>query len=87
MATNKTIDFSSAFKSVISHYKWPYEELKEEREAVIKNIVLNERNSIAILPTGFGKNECYIIRPLVLDEVRQQIHHSLKFTSFIIMFT
>ena len=87
MATNETIDFSSAFKSVISRYKWPYEELKEEQEAVIKNIVLNERNSIAILPTGFGKSECYIIPPLVLDEVSQQIHHSLKFTSFIIMFT
>ena len=83
MATDKRIDFSAAFKNVISRYKWTYQELKEKQEAVIKNIVLNERNSIAIFPTGVGKSECYVIPPLVLDdrEVGAQLPTSTSYSA------
>jgi hypothetical protein len=42
--------------------------LKQEQVEVIWNI-LNKRDAMGILPTGFGKSMLYIIPPLILDIV------------------
>jgi superfamily II DNA helicase RecQ len=32
--------------------------------------VLERKDSMAVLPTGFGKSMCYVHLPLILDKVR-----------------
>jgi hypothetical protein len=42
-------------------------QLKSEQKEIIQN-VLEIKDSMAVLPTGFGKNMCYV--PPFLDKVR-----------------
>jgi superfamily II DNA or RNA helicase len=44
-------------------------QLKSEQKEIIQN-VLERKNSMAGLPTGFGKTMCYVLPPLILDKVR-----------------
>jgi ATP-dependent DNA helicase RecQ len=49
-------------------------QLKSEQKEIIQN-VLERKDSMAVLPTGFGKNMCYVLSlpPLILDKVRSYI--------------
>ena len=52
-------------------------QLKTEQKEIIQN-VLERKDSMAVLPTGFGKSMCYILPPpppppLILDKVRSYI--------------
>ena len=44
-------------------------QLKSEQKQIIQN-VLERKDSMAVLPTGFGKSMCYVSPPLILDKVR-----------------
>ena len=43
-------------------------QLKSEQKDRIQN-VLERKDSMAVLPTGFGKSMCYVLPPLILDKV------------------
>ena len=43
-------------------------QLKSEQKEIIQN-VLERKDSMAVLPMGFGKSMCYV-PPLILDKVR-----------------
>ena len=56
-------------------------QLKSEQKEIIQN-VLERKDSMAVLPTGFGKNMCYVLGEapsFILDKVRsynmQMISH------------
>jgi ATP-dependent DNA helicase RecQ len=44
-------------------------QLKSEQKEIIQN-VLERKDSMAVLPTGFGNSMCYVLSPLILDTVR-----------------
>jgi ATP-dependent DNA helicase RecQ len=44
-------------------------QLKSEQKEIIQN-VLERKDSMAVLPTGFGKSICYVLPPLILDKLR-----------------
>jgi ATP-dependent DNA helicase RecQ len=44
-------------------------QLKSEQKEIIQN-VLERKDSMAVLPTGFRKRMCYVLPPLILDKVR-----------------
>jgi ATP-dependent DNA helicase RecQ len=44
-------------------------QLKSEQKEIIQN-VLERKDSMAVLPTGFGKSMCYVLPPLIFDKVR-----------------
>jgi len=43
-------------------------DMKKEQYDIIK-LLLEKRNVIGILPTGFGKTLTFLLPPLILDEV------------------
>ena len=47
-------------------------QLKSEQKEIIQN-VLERKDSMAVLPMGFGKSMCYVLPPLILDKVRSYI--------------
>jgi ATP-dependent DNA helicase RecQ len=53
----------------ILQYKQFHLQLKSEQKEIIQN-VLERKDSMAVLPTGFGKNMCHILPPLILDNER-----------------
>ena len=44
-------------------------QLKSEQKEIIQN-VLERKDSMAVLPTGFGKSMCHVSPPFILDKVR-----------------
>ncbi|CAC5398329.1 recQ [Mytilus coruscus] len=42
-------------------------QLKEEQKTVIESI-LKKQDTLAVLPTGYGKSMCYIVPPLILNK-------------------
>jgi ATP-dependent DNA helicase RecQ len=45
-------------------------QLKSEQKEIIQ-IVLESKDSMAVLPTGFGKSMCYVLPPpLILDKLK-----------------
>ena len=56
----------------ILQYKQFHLQLKSEQKEIIQN-VLERKDSMAVLPTGFGKSMCYVLPPLILDKVRSYL--------------
>ena len=44
-------------------------QLKSEQKEIIQD-VLERKDSMAVLPTGFRKSMSYVLPPLILDKVR-----------------
>ena len=44
-------------------------QFKSKQKKIIQS-VLERKDSLAVLPTGFGKSMCYVSPPLILDKVR-----------------
>ena len=44
-------------------------QLKSEQKERIQN-VLERKDSMAVLPTGFGKSMCCVFPPFILDKIR-----------------
>lgn len=61
------MDFDSALNKVLSKLGFDYN-LKPEQVEVLKSIV-NNNNTVCVLPTGYGKTHCFMLPPLILDEV------------------
>ena len=53
--------------SIVKKY-FKFKELKVEQKEVIENI-LNKRDTIALLPTGFGKSVCFQIPAIYFDGI------------------
>ena len=45
-------------------------QLESEQKEIIQQNVLERKDSMAVLHTGFGKSMCYILPPLILDNER-----------------
>ena len=58
-------------------------QLKPEQKETIQNI-LERKDSMAVLPTGFGKSMCYVLPPLILDKV--SFFFALSIISYICLF-
>ena len=67
----KRAEIIEAYKKVKLKYNFPYN-LKNEQVDVIDNI-LHGKSIFAILPTGFGKSDCFALPPLLMDEVSRLI--------------
>lgn len=63
-------DVIAVFESIKNIYRFDFD-LKKEQINIIQ-LILNERHVFGLLPTGFGKSVCYILPPLMLDEVSIQ---------------
>ena len=50
-------------------------QLKSEQKEIIQK-VLERKDSMAVLPTGFRKSMCYVLPPLILDKVRSYMQIS-----------
>jgi len=61
------MDIKHLFSCLCTRFSFPHA-LKDEQINAI-NVILQKRNLICILPTGFGKSLIYVIPPLILDEV------------------
>lgn len=59
--------------------------LKEEQKLVIAHI-LSGKDTLCVLPTGFGKSECFILPPLLLQEVGQFFPVFFFFLNFLTPF-
>jgi hypothetical protein len=66
-----TNHMEDAIKRILTilQYKQFHLQLKSEQKEIIQN-VLERKDSMAVLPTGFGKNMCHILPPLILDNER-----------------
>ena len=62
------MSFFEYLDAVKQKYDFHFTALKKEQAEVICN-VLDKKDTLAILPTGFGKSLTYILPPLILDEV------------------
>ena len=69
-----TLDFvRKTYQAVRSHYNNLPLSLKSEQVDIISNF-LNNKDGVAVLPTGFGKSLTFILPPLLCDEV-SQVHN------------
>ena len=66
-------DVLRAFQQIKASYKIGFT-LKDEQVEILA-VILNNKDAFAVLPTGFGKSMCYILPPLLLDEVRHSLSH------------
>ena len=55
------------FTIVKSKYNLPFE-LKLEQLNIL-NLLLDGKNVLGVLPTGFGKSATFVLTPLLFDEV------------------
>ena len=60
-------DVKSTFDSIKSMHSFDFD-LKDKQVHVLTS-TLNSRNVFAVLPTGYGKSMCFILPPLLWDEV------------------
>ena len=62
------MDFKEALDSVMVELQLPYQ-LKVEQEKAVKSICRGG-HVLAMLPTGFGKSDIFILPPLIMNKVR-----------------
>lgn len=67
-----TMDLEQLYKNVQKKYTFP-ENLKLEQVTALKTL-LDKRNIMAVLPTGFGKSFIAWLLPLLLDEASYNLH-------------
>ena len=61
------IDVDDMVRAVNSKYNWDFS-LKDAQRQVITEI-MKKKNAFAVLPTGYGKSLCYMLPPLIYDQV------------------
>nr|XP_006812853.1 PREDICTED: ATP-dependent DNA helicase Q-like SIM-like [Saccoglossus kowalevskii] len=52
---------------VKSKYKFNYE-FKEEQKIIFNSVALENMHTFGVLPTGFGKSDCFVVPQLLVDE-------------------
>ena len=57
-----------AYQKVTGKYQLEFDNLKDEQEQTLQHI-LNGRDCLTVVPTGFGKSAIYFLLPLLKDEV------------------
>ena len=62
------MDFKCALSAVVNDLKLSYALKKEQVDAI--SAVCAGENVLAMLPTGFGKSEIFILPALILNKVR-----------------
>ena len=72
MAFNRT-DVLLAYSLVQKRKEFTYA-LKDEQIEVLLNSA-NGEHTLAVLPTGFGKSDLFILAPLIMDVLEQDISH------------
>ena len=72
MVFNRT-DVLLAYSLVRKYKEFTYE-LKDEPIEVLLNIA-NGEHTLAVLPTGFGKSDLFILAPLIMDVLDQDKPH------------
>ncbi|MBT6815939.1 MAG: DEAD/DEAH box helicase, partial [Flavobacteriales bacterium] len=54
-------------KEILLKY-WGYSSFRENQEEIIK-MIINNKDTLALLPTGGGKSICYQIPSLIMDGI------------------
>ncbi|KAK3105127.1 hypothetical protein FSP39_017769 [Pinctada imbricata] len=67
-------DTQNVFDSIKGDYDLRVDSLKTEQLDVI-TAILNGKDVFALLPTGFGKSMCYLLPPLLSNELNWSIKH------------
>ena len=76
VTVNKISMFSSDdLKKHLERLKWPYE-LKPQQKAALLEL-LNGKNTMAVLPTGYGKSDLFLIPPLIKKQVKKKVTSKL----------
>jgi len=60
------MNVSNLFSELCKTFSFSFSSLKQEQESVL-DLVLNKKDVIACLPTGFGKSALYVLPPLMMD--------------------
>jgi superfamily II DNA helicase RecQ len=68
MATSPRNQFYFCLETVLQKYDLGIHSLKPEQEEALLHI-LDGKNTLCVLPTGYGKSLIFTIAPLLLDEV------------------
>jgi superfamily II DNA helicase RecQ len=58
---------TALYGSIQAMHKFGFK-LKDEQVRAVESAV-NAKDSIVVLPTGFGKSACYYLPPLIMNEV------------------
>jgi hypothetical protein len=58
---------TETFSKIKGQYGFPYETLKDEQVKVITALLTKKGAVFAVLPTGFGKSDCFALPPLMLQ--------------------
>ena len=67
------LDIKELYKKVKEKYNLPYV-LRNEEELILTGL-LQKANILGVLPTGFGKSLCFMLYPLLLDELAKKPEH------------
>jgi ATP-dependent DNA helicase RecQ len=62
------MDIDEHFKSLKAIYPFKFD-LKDEQKRVIQ-AVMDKKDASVLLPTGYGKSMCYVVPPLLFDQVQ-----------------
>ena len=65
----------TAYQQVTDKYNLEFDNLKYQQEETLLHI-LNGRDCLTVLPTGFGKSATYFLLPLLKDEVSLKHFHA-----------
>jgi superfamily II DNA helicase RecQ len=57
------------FRLIQQNYQFSYN-LKARPVEILTNVI-NQKHTFAMLPTGYGKSDCFILPPLLLDQPHQ----------------
>ena len=63
------------FSAIKERYNYSYD-LNEKQLKVVASL-LSGKDTFCVLPTGFGKSDCFILPPLLLEEVRHMCFQDL----------
>lgn len=61
------MDIEKIFEEIKIKHNFNFD-LKQEQKKII-DLVLNGQSVSGVLPTGYGKSMCYILPPLLLNQV------------------
>ena len=67
------LNVAQLYKQCKEKYDLPFV-LKSEQSQVLQSLI-NMKNTCAVLPTGFGKSLCFMLYPLLLDELYPKKKH------------
>jgi len=70
-------DIDDTFERFVKQ-QYSFEFRLKKEQILIMHSILNGKDTFGVLPTGFGKSMCYVLPPLLLDEVSSHSQNKIK---------